>query len=83
MDVLLDRVILCDYRVFFMDDLSNMSKKLTVKDQVVVAIHALLIFYALKIAMSDQLSVSMLGFFCMWFNLKMFDVYAFKRRSVL
>lgn len=83
MDVLLDRVILYDYGVFFMDDLSNMSKKLTVKDQVVVAIHALLIFYALKIAMSDQLSVSMLGFFCMWFNLKMFDVYAFKRRSVL
>jgi len=83
LDVLLDRVILYDYRVFFMDDLSNMSKKLTVKDQVVVAIHALLIFYALKIAMSDQLSVSMLGFFCMWFNLKMFDVYAFKRRSVL
>ena len=83
MDVLLDRVILYDYRVFFMDDLSNMSKKLTVKDQVVVAIHALLIFYALKIAMSDQLSVSMLGFFCMWFNLKMFDVYAFKRRNVL
>jgi len=74
---------LYDYRVFYMDDLSNMSKKLTVKDQVVVAIHALLIFYALKIAMSDQLSVSMLGFFCMWFNLKMFDVYAFKRRSVL
>jgi len=83
LDVLLDRVILYNYRVFFMDDLSNMSKKLTVKDQVVVAIHALLIFYALKIAMSDQLSVSMLGFFCMWFNLKMFDVYAFKRRSVL
>jgi len=66
-----------------MDDLSNMSKRLTVKDQVVVAIHALLIFYALKIAMSNHLGVSMLGFFCMWFNLKMFDVYAFKRKGVL
>ena len=72
-----------DYGVFYMDDLSNMSSELTVKDQVVVAIYSLLILYALKIAMSDQLSVSMLGFFCMWFNLKMFDVYAFKRRSVL
>ena len=66
-----------------MDDLSNMSKRLTVKDQVVVAIYALLIFYSLRIGMSNNLGVSMLGFFCMWFNLKMFDVYAFKRRSVL
>ena len=83
MDVLLDRVILYDYGVFYMDDLSNMSRGLTVKDQVVVAIHALLILYSLKIGMSESLSVSMFGFFCMWFNLKMFDVYALKRRGVL
>tara|TARA_Y100000385_G_scaffold182689_1_gene188728 strand:- start:113 stop:313 length:201 start_codon:yes stop_codon:yes gene_type:complete len=66
-----------------MDDLSNMSKRLTVKDQVVVAIYSLLILYALKIGMSEHLGVSMFGFFCMWFNLKMFDVYAFKRKGVL
>ena len=66
-----------------MDDLSNMSRELTVKDQVVVAIHALLILYSLKMGMSESLSVSMFGFFCMWFNLKMFDVYALKRRGVL
>ncbi len=83
MDVLLDRVILYDYGVFYMDDLSNMSRELTVKDQVVVAIHALLILYSLKMGMSESLSVSMFGFFCMWFNLKMFDVYALKRRGVL
>ena len=72
-----------DYGVFYMDDLSNMSRELTVKDQVVVAIHALLILYSLKMGMSESLSVSMFGFFCMWFNLKMFDVYALKRRGVL
>jgi len=83
LDVLLDRVILYDYGVFYMDDLSNMSRELTVKDQVVVAIHALLILYSLKMGMSESLSVSMFGFFCMWFNLKMFDVYALKRRGVL
>ena len=69
-----------DYGVFYMDDISNMSNELTVKDQVVVAIHALLIFYSLKIGMSDHLGVSMFGFFCMWFNLKMFDVYGFKKK---
>ena len=63
-----------------MDNLSNMSNELTVKDQVVVAIHALLILYSLKIGMSEHLGVSMFGFFCMWFNLKMFDVYAFKKK---
>lgn len=63
-----------------MDDLSNMSSELTVKDQVVVAIHALLIFYSLKIGMSNHLGVSMFGFFCMWFNLKMFDAYALKKK---
>ena len=80
MDVLLDRVILYDYGVFYMDDLSNMSRELNVKDQVVVAIYALLILYSLKIGMSNHLGVSMFGFFCMWFNLKMFDVYAFKKK---
>ena len=63
-----------------MDDISNMSNELTVKDQVVVAIYALLIFYSLRIGMSDHLGVSMFGFFCMWFNLKMFDVYGFKKK---
>jgi len=66
-----------------MDDLSNMSRELTVKDQVVVAIHALLILYSLKIGMSNHFGVSMFGFFCILFNLKMFDVYALKRRGVL
>lgn len=81
--VLLDDTILFYYRMYYMDDISDMSNQLTVKDQVVVAIYSLLILYALKIAMSDQLGVSMLGFFCMWFNLKMFDVYAFKRKGVI
>jgi len=68
------------YGVFFMDDISNMKYELNVKDQVVVAIYALLIFYSLRIGMSDHWGVSMFGFFCMWFNLKMFDVYAFKKK---
>jgi hypothetical protein len=76
----LDRVILYGYGVFFMDDISNMKYELNVKDQVVVAIYALLIFYSLRIGMSNHLGVSMFGFFCMWFNLKMFDVYAFKKK---
>jgi hypothetical protein len=63
-----------------MDDISNMKYELNVKDQVVVAIYALLIFYSLRIGMSDHWGVSMFGFFCMWFNLKMFDVYAFKKK---
>ena len=79
----MDRVILYDYGVFYMDDISNLSRELNVKDQVVVAIHALLILYSLKMGMSESLSVSMFGFFCMWFNLKLFDVYALKRRGVL
>lgn len=53
---------------------------LTVKDQVVVAIYSLLILYSLKVGMSSHLGVSMFGFFCMWMNLKMFDVYAFKKK---
>ena len=53
---------------------------LTVKDQVVVAFYSLLILYSLKVGMSSHLGVSILGFFCMWMNLKMFDVYAFKKK---
>lgn len=57
-----------------------MSTELTVKDQVVVAFYSLLILYALKVAMSSHLGVSIFGFFCMWMNLKLFDVYAFKKK---
>ena len=81
--VLLDDPILFYYRMYYMDDISDMSNQLTVKDQVVVAFYSLLILYSLKIGMSSHLGVSMFGFFCMWMNLRMFDVYALKRKNVI
>jgi Ca2+/Na+ antiporter len=60
--------------------MSGIRRELTVKDQVIVAVYALLILYSLKMGMSEHLGVSMFGFFCVWINLRLFDVYAFKKK---
>ena len=60
--------------------MSGVKRELTVKDQIVVAVYALLILYSLKMGMSEHLGVSMFGFFCVWLNIFFFDVYAFKKK---
>lgn len=60
--------------------MSGIKRELTVKDQIVVAVYALLMFYSLKMGMSEHLGVSMFGFFCVWLNLRLFDSYALKKK---
>ena len=56
-----------------------MTKQLTTTDHISVAIHALFILLSLKLAFTNHMVISMVGWVMAYLNLKAFDVYIFWR----
>ena len=55
------------------------KQQLTTTDHISVAIHALFIFLSLKLAFTNHMVISMVGWIMAYLNLKAFDVYIFWR----
>ena len=55
--------------------------QLTTTDHISVAIHALFIFFALKLAFSNHMLISMFGWILAYCNLLSFDTYSVWRKN--
>ena len=59
----------------------NKEIELTTTDHICVAVHALFIFLALKLAFTNHMLVSMFGWILAYFNLLSFDTYSMWRKN--
>ena len=57
------------------------NTQLTPRDHLAVGIHAIFILFSLKLAFSNHMVISMVGWILAYFNLKSFDLYSMWRKD--